>query len=298
MEWRKVERQWRSFFCGVVGLGTASLLVLSLGLSHPALSAKKTGLEKRVSQLNACASLDDCKAVKAIIATKGGFWPGIKGGLASTDEMTRFWVLGILSKAPVKEAMEDIATMLADPKVRVRAAAAYALGSLKGAKVTLHLERALEDKDLNVRFAAVVAMGRVGDPVSLKALLRACRDKDEDVRAYALMGLGDLGLVAALPRMHERLDEDVHPKVRGFAAMALARIGHRSSVEPLERRLADEKDPKALSAAIAALGATAGPASVAKIKKHATHVDETVRRYVADALQSIAKRQVKQPLKP
>jgi HEAT repeat protein len=250
-------------------------------------SPKKPSVATLVGQLKTCKSLDTCAVVEAIVSRKGGFWPQLAVGLDAPDEMTRFWTLGVLSKAPVKKAIEAIAGKLGDPKIRVRAAAAYALGALRSKDVTPHLLRAVLDKDLNVRFAAVVAMGRVRDPATVDALLNACRDRDEDVRAYAVAALGDIGDKRSLPRLHERLEQDVHGKVRGFAGMALARFKDPTSVPVLKRRLKEEKDAKALAASIYALGEIGDATSADLIKSHAAHENDVVREYVARALEKL-----------
>jgi HEAT repeat protein len=269
----------------VVGALTA-LAVLWSGLSTVH-AKKKVQVVDLVAALKKCESLENCAAVEALVKRKKSFWPALSVGLSDSDEMIRFWTLGVLSKAPTKQAIPAIGERLDDPKIRVRAAAAYALGALQSKEVLPHLLKAVGDKDLNVRFAAVVAMGRVRDPALVPALIKACRDRDEDVRAYAVLALGDIGDVKSLPRLHERLEQDVNGKVRAFVASALAQFKSKTSLEPLINRMRDEKDAKSLAAAIYALGELAEPSAAASIALHAKHEDETVRQYVADALKKL-----------
>ncbi|MDP6942545.1 MAG: HEAT repeat domain-containing protein [Myxococcota bacterium] len=242
-----------------------------------------------VDQLKDCQSLETCPAVKQLVAGGPAIWPGIKRGLDAPDEMTRFWTLGVLSEVIVPAARQSIATLLGDREIRVRAAAAYALGAQRDRAVTPWLVKALEDDDLNVRFAAAVALGRVRDPASIPALVKVLRDKDEDVRAYAALALGDIGDRAATPRLVERVREDIHPKVRGFAAMALGKLKDPKSLGALMAQAREERDAKALASALYALGALGDPKAIAVIRPHLAHADSDVREYAKDALKRLKK---------
>ena len=88
----------------------------------------KASVPTLVDRLKKCQSLETCPTVKALLARGEKIWPAIAVGLAAPDEMTRFWTLGVLSEIPVEAAQDAIGKMLADKEIRVRAAAAYALG--------------------------------------------------------------------------------------------------------------------------------------------------------------------------
>lgn len=261
-----------------------------------------------VGGLKKCKTLKGCPPVQELLKRGKAVWPELQAGLEAPDEMTRFWTLGVLSEIPTLAAREPVAARLKDPKIRVRAAAAYALGAMHDKSVTPHLLVALADKDLNVRFAAAVAMGRVKDPKTIPALIGACRDRDEDVRAYAALALGDIGDPTALPTLHERLDQDAHARVRGFAAMALAKLADQRSLAPLLARLDEERDPKALAAAVFALGALGDPSAIAVLEalslKLAAETDEALRdskelkEYIADAIKTLQKPKTTAPPAP
>jgi len=263
-----------------------------------------------VGRLKACKALTSCAPVRALLARGPAIWPALRVGLEAPDEMTRFWTLGVLSELPIPAAREAIEARLGDPKIRVRAAAAYALGALRDRAVSPALVRALQDNDLNVRFAAAVALGRVHDPATVGALVAACRDKDDDVRAYAALALGDTvgamdagapGREAARAQARrallERLDQDLFPKVRGFAAMALSKLRDPATLHPLLARLRAEDDPKALAAAVFALGALgdvaalnplrALQAGLANDRREALRDDAELREYLRDAIQEL-----------
>ncbi len=277
-------------------LGMALVLAITLLIPVTAHAGKRPKVENLVAELKKCEGLEECAAVKELVKQRKTFWPKLSVGLQDPDEMIRFWTLGVLSKAPTEAAIGAIALRLDDAKIRVRAAAAYALGALKSKEVVPHLLKALTDKDLNVRFAAVVAMGRVQDRAFVEGLIKACRDRDEDVRAYAVLALGDIGDTRALPRLHERLDQDVNAKVRGFVASALAQFKSTTSVEPLKARMKDETDAKALAAAIYALGELGDGSAVEHIRPHASHADESVRTYANNALKKLGEPSAPVPL--
>ncbi len=244
---------------------------------------------KLVDQLKHCEDLETCAPIKQLIARGPTIWPAIEKGLKAPDELTRFWTLGVLSEVIVPASRPALAARLEDHEIRVRAAAAYALGAHRDKAVTKWLLKALGDKDLNVRFAVVVALGRVRDPASVPALLGALRDEDEDVRAYAALALGDIGDRKATKRLIERLREDIVPKVRGFAAMALGSLKDLESLEPLMAQAREEKDAKALAAAIHALGQLGDRRAIPAITPHTKHASKEVREYVTDALKRLNK---------
>ena len=242
-----------------------------------------------VDQLKTCESLETCSPVAQLVRKGEGIWPEIKRGLEAPDEMTRFWTLGVLSEVIVPAARPALAALLDDPEIRVRAAAAYALGAQRDKAVTTWLIKALADKDLNVRFAAAVALGRVRDPAAVPALIGVLRDQDDDVRAYAALALGDISSRDATKALIERVREDIVPKVRGFAAMALGKLKDPKSLDALLAQGREEKDAKALAAALHALGELGDPKAIPVITPHLEHKDPDVREYAKDALKRLKK---------
>ena len=260
-----------------------------LGLSVALTMSGSPSVDELVAQLKSCESLETCEPVALLVSQGPSIWPAVEVGLKAPDEMTRFWTLGVLSEVIVSDAQKRIASLLSDPEVRVRAAAAYALGAQRDKAVTSWLLGALKDKDLNVRFAAVVALGRVRDPSSVPSLIEALRDKDEDVRGYAALALGDIRDPKALKGLIERLREDIVPQVRGFAAMALGKLKAPASLAPLMAQAREERDEKALCAALHALGELRDPSAIPVIKPHLKHRSEEVKVYAKDAIAQITK---------
>lgn len=261
--------------------------LLIVAIASPATAKKKVDVAALVSELPKCESLETCPATQKLIALDKKVWPAIKVGLTAPEELTRFWTLGVLSEVVLKKAVGSIAKLIDDPEIRVRAAAAYALGAQRDRKVTQHLIRAAADKDLNVRFAAVVAMGRVRDPASVDTLLGALRDKDDDVRGYAAFALGDIGDRRATERLCERLREDLIAKVRGMSAMALGSLRDPAAKDTLLARLKSEDDAKALAAAIYATSQLKDPSTRDAIAAHSGHASKEVREYVKEGLKTL-----------
>lgn len=249
--------------------------------------------------LPSCESIDTCPPVRALIALgPAALWPALSGPLGDPDELVRFWVLGVLSEVPIPAAREAVTERLSDSAIRVRAAAAFALGALADRASTPDLLRALTDDDLNVRFAAAVALGALKDPAAVMGLIAACRDQDEDVRAYAAAALGETQDKRATLALLERLDEDINPQVRGYAAMALAQVGDPTATPALRKHLVTEKDAKALAATVYALGALDDRQSIGPIEALLHHPDPTVRQYATEALARLRRPATPAPAEP
>lgn len=265
----------------------AAGLVLGLVLGLPGVSSAapaEATVAELIAQLPKCQGLESCHATVELARRGESVWPELAAGLKAADEMTRFWTLGVLTKVPVVAAREAIAARLDDDAIRVRAAAAFALGEQKDKAVTPWLLEALADKDLNVRFAAAEALTKVRDPAALDALIGACRDKDEDVRAHAALALGYLGDTRATPALLERLDQDIKPIVRGYAAVALGHLRDEAALKPLLARVSEEKDVQALAAAVGALGELRDVRALPALQKLTEHAEARVVEHARYAI--------------
>ncbi|GMV39122.1 MAG: hypothetical protein AMXMBFR64_08380 [Myxococcales bacterium] len=270
----------------LAAMKTALLVLL---LATPAL-ADPPDTATLIRGLASCESLETCEAARALIALGPGVWPGLSAALDAPDELTRFWALGVLSEVPVDAARERVAGLLGDPKVRVRAAAAFALGAAGSREATPALLKALSDVDLNVRFAAVVALGRVRDPASVEPLVAALRDKDDEVRGYAAEALGSVGDRRATGPLVERVEQDLNVPVRVRAATALGELADPSCVDGLLRAAASEKEPPVLGAIAYALGRVGDPKAGDALRRLEGHEHEDVRVYARDALDRLRKK--------
>ncbi len=255
--------------------------------ARPARPVKEQSIAELVGGLKSCDGLESCAFTRELIRRGQAIWPGVQAGLDAADEMTRFWTRGVLSEVLIVDSREAIAASLDDKLVRVRAAAAFALGNHRDKAVTGWLLKALKDKDLNVRFAAAVGLGRVRDDKAVPDLIRALRDEDDDVRAYAALALGDIKDRRATPGLLERLREDLKGHVRGRAAMALGVLQDPAALDPLIAAVGEEKDTKALASAIFALGALGDPKALPTLEPLEEHADKDVREYAAEAIAAI-----------
>jgi HEAT repeat protein len=148
-------------------------------------------------------------------------------------------------------AVEPLIQALKVRHVRVRFAAAAALGSIGDARAVEPLVRALMDgfPDLahadytfersGGELAAVKpriaeALGQIGEP-AVEPLIDTLKERTYDVRVHtALACIGEPtveGLIRAL--------QDEHPRVRSGAQGALGEIGHASAIAPLVKVLRD-----------------------------------------------------------
>lgn len=165
-------------------------------------------------------------------------------------------------------------TALADPHVRVREAAARALGEARLASAAAPLIVRLQRDDWPlVRRAAAWALGSLPGEAAGEAALTAALHEDGSpgVRSAAAESLGRRGAVAALPELRERFDDDEERfEVRARAATALGLLCDVPSSGRLSRWAERLQDPLATSeervlgeAALAALASLA-PADLAQ----------------------------------
>jgi len=253
--------------------------------------AKDTGpsVETLVGQLSACESLDSCAAVQELKKRGPAIWPEIEKGLKHPDEMTRYWTLGVLTVVVIPKAQQAIASRLTDKAVRIRAAAAFALGVQKDPKVTKWLVRALGDEDVNVRYSAAIALGRAQDPAGVPGLVKALRDKDIDVRKHAAVAIGEIGDKRGTAPLIERLEQDMVPEVRGYVAMALGNLGDPKAKPVLLKHLKIEDDTKALAATIYAIGEFRDRSTLTVLRPLAKHPDKDVRAFAQQTISVLEK---------
>lgn len=244
-----------------------------------------------VGELGGCLELD-CEAVRALVSRGEKVWPELEVGLTHKDEMVRFWSLGVLTEVPVAAARSKVVEMLSDKAVRIRAAAAFALGAQRSPEVVEPLLVALFDADVNVRFEAASALSRVPDKRAVEPLIEVMADPDHDVRGAACEALGAIGDPRAVPTLVTRLMDDRKPGVRGRAALALGAM-KADVAGQLAKRAGRERDPEALAAmcwALGEVGKSDDGVSVKVLEGLVGHANEVVRRHAKDALAVIAKK--------
>jgi len=280
-------------------LTLSAAALLAAGLGGVALGADEApSVRALVAQLAPCQELD-CPPIVALVERGPAIWPEIRVGLEDEREMIRFWTLGVLSEVAIVDARPELGELLLkDPMVRIRAAAAFALGNQRSPAVAPLLAQALRDDDVNVRFEAASALGRSPAKGVVPELLRALTDRDEDVRAAVLEALAATGDERAVDSALRRATRDPVPRVRGVAAVALANLRAAVAVEPLIERLGIENDPEALAAVCWALGELADPQAVEPLRRLADHSDARVREHAQDAVDKLSRGGDEAPAEP
>ena len=129
------------------------------------------------------------------------FSHGLEGG----DPTVRLAsCLGLAATAAGDRAVAALTRVMErDDNVRVRTAAAHALGVIGGGSPPAALLRAARDPDLRVRREAVAALASFDDPESVKALAESPGDPDREIAlrsATSLLRLGDSPRAGAAAR--------------------------------------------------------------------------------------------------
>jgi HEAT repeat protein len=171
-----------------------------------------------------------------------------------------------------------------DPRVRVRAAAATALGDLGGEVARQRLLRMLrdaDDPDWTVRSAAMLGLARCGRPCDAGVILEAYREGGGESRWLARASLARAvgALDADAVPVLDRLMADPDARVAAAAGAALVRSGRTDEVL---RRLGDPR-PGVRAAAAAACAEI--PSSASRLREVAVRDrDRAVRWSAALAL--------------
>jgi hypothetical protein len=132
-----------------------------------------------------------------------------------------------LEKDAVGPKIED----LKNEDIRVRNAAAKALGNIGDLRAVDSLIGALSDKAAFVRCAAAEALGKIGDQRAVDSLIEATKDEDNLVRKSAVTALGQIGDGRAFDALAGCLADEMMPvieaakdalKKRGWLDLAYA----------------------------------------------------------------------------
>jgi aryl-alcohol dehydrogenase-like predicted oxidoreductase/HEAT repeat protein len=218
--------------------------------------------------------------VRALLAELDGALAAelARRALASGSEGAAEWALGWSAEHGDAELGRALVGALADPRPRVRRAAARSLGALaelpEGALAAL--EAALADDDGRTRSAVVEALApRTADDPALAERLGTALEGELSTAARVAL--------AALPGLDARLVDDEHPIVRASALEALAERGALSA-EQRERALRDP-DPWVRASALdapAALAVLADEALEPQLRR--TALEHLVRGWRGRAL--------------
>jgi HEAT repeat protein len=182
------------------------------------------------------------------------------------------------------EALTALVKALEDRSSSVRGSAAKGLGQIGGELAVAGLTRALDDKEMFVRSRAVEALRRIGGADAVAALLHTLkRDDNSYVRWQTAKALGEIGDTAARAGLIEAL-QDPNEWVRHWARAALEQLDGK----PASARLLtayEEKDRAAYeSSAADLLAQRTGPANVAALLAEAYGFNPRARQAAPDIL--------------
>jgi HEAT repeat protein len=191
---------------------------------------------------------------------------GVIDGLTSPSSAKRIRCARVAGVLRLEDAVPWLGRLLANEDSDVQAAAARALGTIRGARsadalvralywrrggltrIVLELARSAPDRYLEsailapefaeVRFHLAMALGLRGRKVSVPQLLIVYDSGVRSERVAVCRALGWIGDTSALPMLKAAL-EDQSWQVRAAALKALTRIGSPTCVSDIEQLLGD-----------------------------------------------------------
>ena len=147
-----------------------------------------------------------------------------------------------------------------------RAAAARALGVLRGDAALPQLEKALQSRDTNVIFESLVAIQKIKDPSAGQSVILLANDPDKDVQVAALETLGVLHTTEAAPQIRQAVSRGKNQKVRRAALGSLAMLAESADHSIFQQYVGD-KDAALRTAALEGLGRLRDPQDVPILEK-------------------------------
>ena len=170
-----------------------------------------------------------------------------------------------------------------DGNLRVREAAAEALGKIGDARAVKPLIKALRDVAFDVRLNAAFALGRIGEP-AIESLIEALEDGnglDREAAVEALKAMNTLSNTgdARVVQPLIKLLEDKNRAARQGAAKVLGMIGDVRAVEPLGKVLSHDDTGYYAAEALAEIGEPAISLLIKELKRG--------RSYIAPLLEKV-----------
>ncbi len=170
-----------------------------------------------------------------------------------------------------------------DGNLRVREAAAEALGKIGDARAVKPLIKALRDVAFDVRLNAAFALGRIGEP-AIESLIEVLEDGnglDREAAVEALKAMNTLSDTgdARVVQPHIKLLEDKNRAARQGAAKVLGMIGDVRAVEPLGKVLSHDDTGYYAAEALAEIGEPAISLLIKELKRG--------RSYIAPLLEKV-----------
>lgn len=183
-------------------------------------------------------------------------------------------------------AVAGIMTVVKDPSIPVRRAAAWALGELEDASAVPALLSMVRDEDAEVRRHVAEALGNLENAAAIDALIAMARDTDAEVRSHAISALDNFEDPRALPAYVAAL-KDSDPDVRQQAANAISNIDDIKAAPPALIEALADSDSDVRQSVAHALGNIGDEKAVPGLKRLVSDSDTDVRRAAVEALSEI-----------
>ena len=165
--------------------------------------------------------------------------------------------------------------------VQVRAAAARAIGVLRGRAAIPDLVEALHSKDDTVMYESLIAIQKIRDPSAAPRIAFLLRDLDDKIQIATLETTGLLRNREAAPAVRDAMAHARDIKVRRAALTALGMLGDPGDHDTFIRQLTD-KDEDLRAAAAEGLGRIKNPADRTTLD-HAFADERKMNARLADA---------------
>jgi HEAT repeat protein len=187
----------------------------------------------RLTAAEALGKIGDQKAEPFLLLALHDVDPRVRG--AASRSMGQLPAVGV-------GAGTELVTLLQDPDVSVRRAAAQALGAVEGMPALAPaLGSLLRSADPSVRQAAGHALLLAGAGEAVEALSMGASDSDPVVRQWAVAALGESGDPRAVPVLLDRLRRDSAAGVRAEAAYRLRFVEDSSVAAEVETILQQDR---------------------------------------------------------
>lgn len=148
----------------------------------------------------------------------------VREALADENPAIRGHAIEIVASANRRELVPKVLSLLKDESIRVRFAAAMAIGDMEYSAGEYAVKPLLSDANPNARIAAAYALARIGKKEHAQLIREALKSKDQSVRANAALLLGKLGDKSDLPALYETMrypDSTIDTKLQAVEAIAM-----------------------------------------------------------------------------
>lgn len=199
---------------------------------HEILSEQSDSALLRYRVARSLGLIGDIESIQPLIAV-----------LDDTEPLVRMGAAKALGRLKAQEARQKLLQKLDPDKEEkmVNLRICYALGQIKGNRVTAAMLDLTDHNDPSYKYAAVKALGKIRDPNSTSQLIRLLR-KDKTIRRVQIIeALGEIGDSNSIPA----LIEEVHtgdPLSVGKAAEALVRLNAKQAIPNLKEAIKLKKN--------------------------------------------------------